>query len=132
MHCESQVNYCSNVTCLNDGVCKPVLLNYTCQCLGESFSGRHCEVKASALEAHETVTKSFAYVAITALGLVVMLIVMLDILKYCFGVDTIREERRRRRQPHRKKVKIHTITRYTYINFPMDQDFDATVGDTSM
>ena len=88
-------------------------------------------MKATTLEAHETVTKSFAFVAITALGLFVLLIVMLDILKYCFGVDTVREERRRR-QPQRKEVKIHTITRYTYVNFPMDRDFDPPVEDSSM
>ena len=133
LQCELQVNFCGNVSCLNNAVCKPILLNYTCQCIGAGYSGRHCEVKASTLETHETVTKSFAYVVITALSLVVMLIVMLDILKYCFGVDTVREERRRQQTRSKKKeVKIHTITRYIYIDFPRDQAVDATVEDTSM
>ena len=81
--CETQVNYCANVTCLNSGVCRGSLLKYTCQCLGDSFSGLHCENKATRLVVHQTVARSFAYVAIIALSTLVCFIVMLDVLKYC-------------------------------------------------
>ena len=33
IYCETKINYCENVTCLNNGVCQSSLLNYTCQCL---------------------------------------------------------------------------------------------------
>ena len=66
-HCETSVNYCGNVTCLNNGVCRSRSQNYTCDCLGSRYSGRHCEVKSSQLKAHQVVSRSFAFVAICAM-----------------------------------------------------------------
>jgi hypothetical protein len=34
-HCERKINYCHNITCENQGVCRPLFLNY---------SGRYCEI----------------------------------------------------------------------------------------
>lgn len=45
-------------------------------------------------------SKTFGYIAIIALFTVVGFFVIMDILKYCFGIDPVREERellRRRR-----------------------------------
>ena len=113
--CETQVNLCANVTCLNNGVCRASLMNYTCQCLGESFSGRHCEIKATATVAHQTVSRSFAYVAIIALGLLMLFIVMLDVLKYGFGIDPVTEDEERK---IRKRRAPPVAIRFLYVNLP--------------
>jgi len=44
IHCEIMVDYCQNITCQNEGICCPSVLNYTCKCLHEIYSGRHCEI----------------------------------------------------------------------------------------
>jgi hypothetical protein len=113
--CETQVNFCANVSCLNNGVCRASLLNYTCQCLGESFSGRHCEIKASETVAHQKVSRSFAYVAIIALGLMMSFIVMLDVLKYGFGIDPVTEDEKRK---IRKRRNPPVAIRFVYVNLP--------------
>ena len=111
--CETQVNYCGNVTCLNNGVCRATLLNYTCQCLGNSFSGRHCEIKASTTVVRQTVSRSFAYVAIIALGILMLFIVMLDVLKYGLGIDPATEGKGRQ---IRKRRPPPVAIRFVYVN----------------
>lgn len=69
----------------------------------------------------QTVCKSFGYVAILALVIVAMFIVIMDILKYGFGIDPVREERERLRRskrsiPKRKPV----IERPVYVNAPAE------------
>ncbi len=39
------------------------------------------------------VAKSFAYVAILAMGSVATFVVGMDIFRYCFGIDPVEEER---------------------------------------
>ena len=117
LHCETPVNYCSNVTCLNNGVCRLSSQNYTCECLGDSYSGRHCEVKASQLAVRQAVSRSFAYVAICALIIVGIFVVVMDVLKYFFGIDPARDDRERE-QKQTKKVKEHTAIRFIYVPSP--------------
>ena len=90
-----------------------MLLNYTCECLGNSYTGRHCEIKASQLAAHEALSKSFAYVAICALLGLAVFIVTMDVLKYGFHIDPAREERERLR---RLRAKKHTYIRFIYVH----------------
>jgi hypothetical protein len=87
VHCETQINYCQNVTCQNKGVCHPSLGDYTCQCLGSSYSGRHCEIISQTLATRQTTCKTFGYIAIIAIILVAIFVLLLDVLTYAFGVN---------------------------------------------
>ena len=117
IHCESMINFCENVTCQNKGVCRPLLRNYTCECLGDNYySGRHCELTASKIKIYKIVSQSFAYIGILVLISVVMFIIIMDILKYCFGIDPVRSERRRIRRKRRAKHRKPVIQRFVYVN----------------
>ena len=114
VHCETPINHCSNVTCLNNGVCRSSFSSFTCECPGGGFSGRYCEVKARQLETRQAASRSFAYVAICALVMVMLFIVTLDVMKYYFGIDSALEDRKR---PQKKTTaKNHTIVRFIYVH----------------
>lgn len=81
------------MTCLNRGVCRQLLLDFKCECLGDSYSGRFCEVTSSRIQILQAVAKSFAFIAILAITIVAIFIVVMDILTYCFGIDLTRKER---------------------------------------
>ncbi|CAF1211055.1 unnamed protein product [Adineta steineri] len=98
IHCESMVNLCEGVECMNNGVCRPLLLGYKCECLGTSYYGSHCEFTARKTVISKIISKSFSYIAITAIAIVAMFIVIMDILTYCFGIDMTREELERYRR----------------------------------
>jgi uncharacterized membrane protein YpjA len=125
------INYCDfdNVTCENKGVCRPLLLNYTCECVGNNFySGRHCEIKSRKFIILNIVSKSFAYIAIIALTVVAMFVIIMDILKYCFGIDPVHHERERyRREKRAKKRKRPVIQRFIYVNAP-SQASDGSIS----
>jgi hypothetical protein len=118
IYCERKINFCLNITCQNNGVCRPLLLNYTCECLGESYSGRHCEITATKIIIYKTVSKSFSYIAIIAMVSVVMFFVIMDILKYCFGIDPTREESERIRRKKFGKKRKPVIKRSVNMNAP--------------
>ena len=119
-HCETQVNLCRNVQCSNGGVCRSLFLNYTCECLDRSYSGRYCEITGSARILHERLSRSFAYIAIIAMFTLALLIVTLDVLKYAFGIDAAKEELERMQQKKMtKKLKQKTVIvaiRYLYVH----------------
>ncbi len=112
------INLCESNPCLNNGVCRPLLLNYTCHCFSGSYSGRHCEIPAKKLIILQTVSKSFAYIAIIALVSVAVFVVVMDILKYCFGIDPVEEERERMRREKRAKKRKPIVQRFIYVNTP--------------
>lgn len=124
-----KINYCKKDTCLNRGVCEPILLNYTCHCLTDSYSGRHCEVTADKTVLLQTISRSLAYIAITAITIVATIVIVLDFLKYCLGVDPVEPLRRelqlikREQSPKRKKPVM--IVQYTYIDAPSQDTFVA-------
>jgi hypothetical protein len=123
-YCQTKINYCSNVTCLNQGVCRPLLLNYTCECVGISYSGRHCEIVATTLVVRQIVCKSFGYIAILCLTIVVSFFVIMDILKYCFGIDPTKHEferARRKKAAGRQAKRSPVIQRFIYVNAPPTQ-----------
>ncbi len=133
-HCQTMENYCENVTCMNKGVCRPLLMNYTCECLGESFSGRHCEITGIKIKIYRMVSKSFAFIAIIALTSVVAFIVIMDILKYCFGIDPTREELQRIRRKRQAKKRKPVIQRFVYVNAPVvppPEQSISTIEETS-
>ncbi|UJR30565.1 hypothetical protein I4U23_018094 [Adineta vaga] len=98
IHCETRIDYCYNVTCLNKGVCRSLPLGYECQCISNSFTGRHCENIAKSVITFQYISKTFSYIAILAISLVVGFVIILDILKYGFGIDPVRGERNRLRR----------------------------------
>jgi hypothetical protein len=92
IHCEVLINYCINVTCLNQGVCCSLPLNYTCECLPTS-SGRHCEYVTTKLLIHQYVSKSVGFIAIIFLCTSTGYIISFDILTYAFGIDLTAKDR---------------------------------------
>ena len=118
IRCETMVNYCDRVKCENRAVCRPLLRNYSCECLDSSYSGRHCENVATLRVVRQTVCKSFGYVAILSLVFVVGFVVVMDILKYGFGIDPVKEEREKIRRAKAMQRRKHrpVIQRFTYFN----------------
>ena len=117
-NCESTVNYCDDSTCMNNAVCRPLFLNYSCECLTSSYSGRHCEMFSTGLIVLQTVCKSFGYIVIIMLIAAASFVVILDILKYGFGIDPNKEDLARMRQSKRAKRTrcAPVIKRFVYIN----------------
>ncbi|CAF1385606.1 unnamed protein product [Adineta steineri] len=122
IHCQDMINYCKiNVTCLNEGICRSILLDYKCECLYGS-SGRQCENLAADFVIRQYAAKSFAYIAIIGIVAVYIFAIILDTLKYVFGIDVTRNERRElrhKRNLHKKKNleeqqarKTHLVLRY--------------------
>jgi hypothetical protein len=69
------------------------------------------------------VSKSFAYIAIIAISTVAIFIIIMDILKYCFGIDPTEEDRKYiRRQKRKKRRKLPVIQRFIYVNGPSSND----------
>lgn len=104
------VNYCSNVTCLNNGVCKPLLLDYQCECLSGSYSGQYCQITSSRILTLQAVSRSFAFIAIIAIACIAIFIIIMDILTYCFGIDLAHSERLKMRQKNYLKKKKPTVS----------------------
>jgi hypothetical protein len=117
-HCEIQINYCEIITCQNKGLCRPLFMNYTCECLGDSYFGRHCEIIAPKILMYKIFSKSSASIAIIAMASVVMFVIIMDALKYFFHIDLIRAELERIRREKQLKKKKHQpiIIRYIYVN----------------
>jgi len=87
-----------------------LFLNFTCNCIGTGYSGRYCEIASTEFIVHQVVSKSVSYVAILFLVSVVLFILILDILKYCFGIDVTQNEvnRIRRKKLSRQLIKKRT------------------------
>jgi hypothetical protein len=58
--------------------------------------------------------------------IVAMFVVIMDILKYCFGMDLTREELERyRREKQARKRKRPVIQRFVYVNAPSESSEKA-------
>ena len=114
-HCQNVINYCTDVSCLNNGVCRSSLMNYTCECLPDSYSGRHCEITANRIVIYQTISKSVGYIAILVVISAATLIVIMDLLKYCFGINPTRVQRKQ--IPRKRKTPV--IIQYKYIHLLM-------------
>ena len=85
------------------------------------YSGRHCEITAHALVTRKTVSKSFSYVAILSISLLVGIIILLDVLKYLFHIDpagTHRLRRKRQRNLSKKPQRPSVAIRFVYVDNP--------------
>ncbi|CAF0823054.1 unnamed protein product [Adineta ricciae] len=119
-HCEWLINLCEKdrITCSKNGVCRPLLVNYTCECFS-SYSGRHCELMVTKIRILKIVSKSVSFVAILILVIFILFIIIMDVLKYCFGMDLTREELQRyRREKQARKQKRPVVQRFTYVDKP--------------
>jgi hypothetical protein len=123
-------NYCDNVTCQNRGVCRPSLLNYSCICFYGYF-GQHCELTTKTLIIYQILSTTFAWVAILAMVTVAMFVVVMDILKYCFGIDPVEEEREKMRQERRAKKRKPVIERFVYVNAPSASSLEQPTSTTA-
>ena len=118
-YCEKMIDYCSTVQCENNGICRPSFINYTCECLGDNYYyGRHCEHTTTKLKIFKTISQSCAYIVIIVLVSTGMFIVIMDVLKYGFGIDPVDEERKRIQKEKQLKKRKPIIQRFTYINAP--------------
>jgi hypothetical protein len=112
-----KINYCINISCLNQGLCRPLLLDFQCECLAGSYSGRYCEITSSRILTLQAVSKSFAFIAIVAMVTVVLFIIIMDILTYCFGIDLTQAERVQIKQKnYLRNKKSNFNTRYGSVN----------------
>jgi hypothetical protein len=132
------INYCETRACLNNGVCEPLLLNCTCECLGASYSGRYCEIISSKTVLFQILSKCFAYIAILAMISVAMFVFIMDVLKYYFGIDPVdsvrKELQSKKEKKHVKNNKPGIIIRFHYVNASPELSFrttNATVKETS-
>ena len=119
VHCETRVNYCGSIICQNSGVCLSSFKNYTCQCLGSSYSGRHCETKQNTLVALQKVTKSFASVAIACLITLLVIFITLDVLKYAFRIGPAPEDLHpaaTKRAAKKRGQRLSVAVRFIYVN----------------
>ena len=122
-HCEKQVNYCENVTCLNNGICRPLLVGYQCECLSGMYSGLYCEYTATSILIRQYASKSFASVAIIMMSSVVIFVITLDVLRYIFHIDVAKHEREQMRKKRALKKRERMMSkqpriafRFTYVN----------------
>lgn len=100
-YCELMISYCKNIACQNNGVCRTSLLNYTCLCLDDNYSGQYCENVSTKIKIWRILAKSIAFVAIIFILATVAYIVTMDILKYCFGIDLAKVKVKRKMKRHR-------------------------------
>ena len=137
-HCEKRKNYCDNATCQNNGQCRSLMHSYLCECLGDSYSGLHCEKTSTRIAVYQTVSKSLGYVGILSLVSFTTFIVTMDILKYGFGIDPVSVERELLRQKTRpKNRRVLLIQRFIYVDRPPpmpgaceDHDHISTMRET--
>lgn len=121
--CETMINYCEDVECMNNAICRPLLLNYSCECLTSSYSGHHCEIVSTSLTSRQMISKSFGYIAIVMIIVVVLFIIIMDVLKYGFGIDPNKDKLAKNRRMKVPKKRRHppVITRFTYVNAPPEE-----------
>jgi len=96
--CEFVRGPCQPTTCWNNGTCNN---------------------RSSILK---FVSKSFGYVSIIFLLCTVAFFVVMDVLKYCFGIDPTKQDleriRRQKAIERAKKNRKPVIQKFTYVNAP--------------
>ncbi|UJR35072.1 hypothetical protein I4U23_027848 [Adineta vaga] len=120
--CAKIVSFCANITCQNKGVCLEEHLNFTCQCLS-GFYGRLCESTETSAIIRAYVTKSFGYIAILMISILVGFILLMDALKYIFRIDPVKSQRLNLRKEEIRKLmgkkkctRPKVIQRFQYVN----------------
>lgn len=94
-----------------------MLLNgYKCECLSDAYTGDHCEKTSNQMIMYAYLSKSFAFVAITVIVSVGLFIILLDILKYGFGVDLKETRQGSRRKRSTKRRRMVLAIHYKYVH----------------
>jgi uncharacterized membrane protein len=121
---------------MNNGVCRSLFKNYTCECLGDSYSGHYCEIISSKTQIYVIISKSFAYIAIIAMISVAMFVIIMDVLKYYFGIDPVQKERerfrRKKKNKQKKRTKPPVILRFTYVNARSSQELNSFIEEATV
>jgi hypothetical protein len=115
LHCESEVDICSNISCQNKGQCISSYGNWSCLCTNPTlYSGLYCQTESSSLRTKQMVSRSFAGIAIGCIVTVITFVLIMDILKYLFHIDPVdknfrtkKEKKENQRLQERRKKKIH-------------------------
>lgn len=116
-YCERLVNYCKSIKCENGGLCRTVFLNYRCECVGIEYSGTHCEIVSNRMHLNRIISRSIAYVAIVVICSTVGFVVMMDVLKYVFGIDVARKTKKvHKKRKNIKSRRTIVIERFIYVN----------------
>jgi hypothetical protein len=76
---------------------------WQCICLDTFYYGNYCEFETTTLKVRNVINKSCAYIAITVLVVTISFFVIMDILKYVFGIDPVAPERERLRRQKLEK-----------------------------
>ncbi|CAF0821908.1 unnamed protein product [Adineta steineri] len=125
LNCESLTDYCDGIVCQNNGQCRPILLNFTCECTTKDVTGRYCEIKSNSLVIKAAVKRSVGYIAIVAIIGVISIFVGFDALTYIFKIDTVKRHRKylakRRRQQRERQSKPKSVIRFVYVNASPDE-----------
>lgn len=116
--CQYKVNYCDNVSCENEGICRSLFRNYYCECLSGSYYGRHCENVARRINILEIIAQSFAYIAIIAICTVALFVIIMDILRYGFDIGPKPKEVKLKPKPIKRAPR--QVQRFVYVNRPSD------------
>lgn len=91
--------------------------NYTCLCLRDSYYGEHCEMTENHIIIRQTISRSFAFIVIIVMISAAIFIIILDLLKYCCGIDPIKKKVPSKKWKKKKK-KARIIIQYIYVNAP--------------
>lgn len=117
--CNEKIDYCHNISCHDHGICRSTSNGFICVCFSDNFYGTHCEHTSTKIVIKQFISKSFAYIAIIAMSSVALFVIIMDILKYVFGIDPVEPERQRLRQEKQMKKKCKpVIQRFIYVNTP--------------
>ncbi|CAF4200017.1 unnamed protein product, partial [Adineta steineri] len=104
---ERRINYCSNINCHHHGICRLSLTDYVCHCFNGRY-GQNCELITKEKNIYQIISKSIAYVAIIGIVSEVSFVIIMDILKYGFGIDptrkTIKYIRKQKSFQNRKRI----------------------------
>ena len=74
-----------------------------------------------------SVSLSFAYIAISAIAAVALFVIVMDVLKYFFGIDLAREELEKIQQQKRVKRRRPVIQKFVYVNEPTPPSDETNV-----
>ena len=106
-------DYCQNITCLNRGFCRSLFLDCKCECLSNSFSGRHCEEVSTNIFILRTFSKTCGYICVVALSSAAIIVITCDVLKYAFQIDLAHRELRWIKQKRIRRKNQRPVTQKT-------------------
>ena len=115
--CERRTDFCGDVKCENDGVCQSRSTAYQCLCVSDSYSGVYCEIESGKIRMYRISALTIACVSIAMIVACATFVVVMDILKYVFGIDAPKVEEPKKKQKRRRKQRKYAVAiHYRYIS----------------